>query len=45
MAIPDNSFGELGLAITGIGSKYPPYGLKPEEVQKLADGYYPDSAA
>ncbi|KAK8046598.1 stilbene synthase 2 [Apiospora saccharicola] len=45
MATTDNSFGELGLSITGIGSQYPQYGLKPEEVQKLADRYYPDSAA
>ncbi|KAI1880847.1 hypothetical protein JX265_001087 [Neoarthrinium moseri] len=40
-----NSFGELGLSILGVASQYPPYGLKPNEVDALAEKYYPDSPA
>lgn len=40
-----SSFGELGLSILGVGSEYPPYGLKPDEVQKLGEKYYPESPA
>lgn len=40
-----NSFGELGLSIVGVGSHYPPYSLKPNEVQTLAEKYYPESEA
>ncbi|KAI1100324.1 thiolase-like protein [Jackrogersella minutella] len=44
MASP-NTFGELGLSIIGLGAQYPPYLLKPDEVNKLASKYYPDSSA
>ncbi|KAI1204997.1 thiolase-like protein [Annulohypoxylon truncatum] len=40
-----DAFGELGLSIIGLGSQYPPYLLKPSEVNKLATKYYPDSPA
>lgn len=40
-----NSFGDLGLSILGISAQYPPYGLKPQEVQTLAEKFYPQSAA
>lgn len=39
------SFEELGISILGVGSEYPPYGLKPDEVQKLGEKYYPESPA
>lgn len=39
------AFGELGLSIIGLGAQYPPYSLKPEEVEKLGTKYYPESAA
>ncbi|KAI1662012.1 putative type III polyketide synthase [Daldinia decipiens] len=40
-----NTFGELGLSIIGLGARYPPYSLKPDEVDKIATKYYPDSPA
>lgn len=40
-----DSFGELGLFIIGVGTQYPPYLLKPDEVQKLAEKYHPDTPA
>ncbi|KAI0891829.1 thiolase-like protein [Annulohypoxylon nitens] len=40
-----NTYGELGLSIIGLGAQYPPYLLKPSEVNKLATKYYPDSPA
>ncbi|KAI2608021.1 thiolase-like protein [Hypoxylon sp. NC1633] len=40
-----NIFGELGLSIIGLGAQYPPNQLKPDEVEKLATKYYPNSAA
>ena len=40
-----NTFGELGLSIIGLGAEYPPYSLKPEELEKLGTKYYPESAA
>ncbi|KAI0129668.1 chalcone and stilbene synthase domain-containing protein [Xylariales sp. AK1849] len=40
-----NSFGELGLSVIGVASQYPPYGLKPNEVEILAEKYYPESLA
>ncbi|KAI1397437.1 thiolase-like protein [Hypoxylon fuscum] len=40
-----NTFGELGLSIIGLGAQYPPNSLKPDEVNKLATKYYPDSSA
>ena len=44
MATP-STFGELGLSIIGLGAQYPPYFLKPEELEKLGKKYYPESAA
>ncbi|KAI0386391.1 putative type III polyketide synthase [Hypomontagnella monticulosa] len=44
MAASD-TFGELGLSIIGLGAQYPPYLLKPDEVNKIATKYYPDSPA
>ncbi|KAI1772324.1 thiolase-like protein [Hypoxylon cercidicola] len=44
MASP-NTFGELGLSIIGLGAQYPPYSLKPDEVDKLAAKYHPESPA
>ena len=42
MASPD-TFGELGLSVIGLGAEYPPYDIKPNEVNKLAARYYPDT--
>jgi type III polyketide synthase len=42
MASP-NSFGQLGLSILGVGSQYPPYGLKPDAIDTLATRFHPDS--
>ncbi|KAK3945622.1 putative type III polyketide synthase [Diplogelasinospora grovesii] len=39
------AFGELGLSITGLGTQYPPYALKPDAIDILAKRYYPDSPA
>ncbi|KAH8666528.1 chalcone and stilbene synthase domain-containing protein [Xylariales sp. PMI_506] len=38
-------FGDLGLSIIGLGSQYPPYALKPVEVENLAQKFYPDTPA
>lgn len=38
-----NSFGELGLSITGIGTEYPPHSLKPDSLETLSRRYYPDT--
>lgn len=40
-----NEFGELGLSIIGVGSQYPPHSLLPDQVQHLAERFYPDSPA
>lgn len=40
-----NAFGELGLSIIGVASQYPPHSLKPDQVQHLAQRFYPDSPA
>ncbi|KAI0015188.1 chalcone and stilbene synthase [Xylariomycetidae sp. FL0641] len=40
-----DAFGELGLSIIGLGAQYPPYALKPDEVDKLATKFYPGSPA
>lgn len=42
MASP-NTFGQLGLSILGVGSQYPPYGLKPDAIDTLAKRYHPES--
>ncbi|KAJ9131306.1 Thiolase-like protein [Coniochaeta hoffmannii] len=34
---------ELGLSIIGLGTQYPPYGLKPDSVETIAKKFYPDS--
>ncbi|KAI1760250.1 thiolase-like protein [Hypoxylon sp. FL1150] len=44
MASP-NTFGELGLSVVGLGAQYPPNLLKPNEVNKLAAKFHPDSPA
>ncbi|KAF3761544.1 thiolase-like protein, partial [Cryphonectria parasitica EP155] len=35
-----NSFGQLGLSILGLGTQYPPYGLKPEAIDTLVQRYH-----
>lgn len=42
MASP-NTFGQLGLSILGVGSQYPPYGLKSDAIDTLAKRYHPES--
>ncbi|KAH9907603.1 thiolase-like protein [Xylariomycetidae sp. FL2044] len=37
--------GELGLSIIGLGAQYPPHALRPDEVDKLATKFYPESPA
>lgn len=38
-----NTFGQLGLSITGLGTQYPPYNLKPDAINILAKRYHADS--
>ncbi|ROW08360.1 hypothetical protein VMCG_03050 [Cytospora schulzeri] len=38
-----NTFGQLGLSITGLGTQYPPYDLKPDAISTLAKRYHADS--
>lgn len=38
-----NTFGQLGLSITGFGTQYPPYGLKPDAINTLAKRYHADT--
>lgn len=38
-----NTFGQLGLSITGLGTQYPPYALKPDAIDTLAKRYHADS--
>ncbi|KAK6083923.1 chalcone and stilbene synthase domain-containing protein [Seiridium cupressi] len=40
-----SEFGELGLSIIGVASQYPPYALEPDQVQHLAERFYPESQA
>lgn len=35
-----NSFGQLGLSIIGLGTQYPPYGLKPDAIDTLVHRYH-----
>lgn len=35
-----NSSGQLGLSILGVGSQYPPYGLKPDAIDTLAKRFH-----
>lgn len=35
--------GQLGLSILGVGSQYPPYGLKSDAIDTLAKRYYSES--
>lgn len=37
------SFSELRLSILGLGTQYPPYGLKPDSVETISKRYYPDT--
>ncbi|PVH67705.1 thiolase-like protein [Cadophora sp. DSE1049] len=41
----NNQFGELNLAITGLGVEYPPYQLYPEALDTLCKRHYPDTPA
>ncbi|KAF2972640.1 hypothetical protein GQX73_g910 [Xylaria multiplex] len=41
----NNTFGELGLSIIGLGAQYPPNKLKPDELAKLAAKFHPRSPA
>jgi type III polyketide synthase len=34
---------ELGLSIIGLGTQYPPHGLKPDSVETIAKKFYPDT--
>lgn len=39
------TFGDLNLAITGLGVEYPPHNLEPPALRTLAKRYYPESPA
>lgn len=41
----NNAFGDLGLAITGLGIEYPPHLLDPECLDALCDKFYPNTPA
>ncbi|GAW14178.1 hypothetical protein ANO14919_035750 [Xylariales sp. No.14919] len=41
----NNTFGELGLSIIGLGAQYPPNKLKSDELAKLAAKFHPKSPA
>jgi fungal type III polyketide synthase len=41
----NNTFGELGLSIIGLGAQYPPNKLKADELAKLAAKFHPESHA
>ncbi|KAI1153318.1 thiolase-like protein [Nemania diffusa] len=41
----NNTFGELGLSIIGLGAQYPPNKLKADELAKLAAKFHPESYA
>lgn len=42
---PNNVFGDLNLAVTGLGVEYPPFKLQPEDLNTLCARHYPDSPA
>lgn len=44
MAAP-TEFEELGLSIVGLGTQYPPYSIKPAELDVLSGRFHPDSPA
>ncbi|KAK4130946.1 polyketide synthase [Trichocladium antarcticum] len=44
MATP-TEFEELGLSIVGLGTQYPPYSIKPAELDVLSRRFHPDSPA
>ncbi|CAG8958984.1 hypothetical protein HYFRA_00012142 [Hymenoscyphus fraxineus] len=39
------TFGELNLSITGIGTEYPPFQLHPKDLDTLCKRHYPESPA
>lgn len=42
----NNSFGQLGLSILGVGATYPPFSLKPNAIDTLAERFHnADSAS
>ena len=36
-------FEGVNLSITGLGTQYPPYSLKPSALNELGNKYYPES--
>lgn len=40
MAPVDNTFGELGLSIIGIGVQYPRFNLAPNDLETLSKRFY-----
>lgn len=36
-------FEGINLSITGLGTQYPPYSLKPSALNELGNKYYPES--
>ncbi|KAL2135095.1 hypothetical protein VTI74DRAFT_9805 [Chaetomium olivicolor] len=38
-------FEDLGLSVLGLGTQYPPFSLKPDELDVLGKRFYPDSSA
>lgn len=43
--VANNHFGELNLSITGIGREYPPFLLRPEDLDTLCKRHYPESSS
>ncbi len=42
MAAQD-SFGDLGLSVLGLGTQYPPHALKPDSLELLSRRYYTET--
>lgn len=40
MSPPNNSCGQLGLSILGVGTTYPPFSLKPDAIDTLANRFH-----
>lgn len=40
MSPPSNSSGQLGLSIVGVGTTYPPFSLKPDAIDTLANRFH-----
>jgi len=41
----NNAFGDLNLSITGLGVEYPPFQLRPQDLDTLCARHYPESPA